>query len=317
MGVRLIRTDKNGTKYYEDNCCPRCGGRGYLECYKFIEGGVCFQCQGSGFGLTKWKEYTPEYQAILDERRKVREQKKAAEFDAHRADYYKDLGLDENGHAFVVLAKTFEHKDELKNLGARFNGAWWYFNHTEESWDTAEIDAIPLLFIIPEKGICKWDEDKTSFEYKDVYSKLLSEKRTRENSGVISEFYGNVGDRVQVEATITGTFSFEVRDPFSWNSNTKTMYGYKMTDSEGHRFVWITGSKHPHTLLADLMGIDLNVSHSSEERDQTDYWDLDTEGVHERLNGMRVSVKGSVKEHKERESIKETVLTRCKFKPVA
>lgn len=317
MGVRLIRTDKNGTKYYEDNCCPRCGGRGYLECYKFIEGGVCFQCQGSGFGLTKWKEYTPEYQAILDERRKVREQKKAAEFDAHRADYYKDIGLDENGHAFVVLAKTFERKDELKALGARFNGAWWYFNHTEESWDTAEIDAIPLLFIIPEKGICKWDEDKTLFEYKDVYSKLLSEKRTRENSGVISEFYGNVGDRVQVEATITGTFSFEVRDPFSWNSNTKTMYGYKMEDSEGHRFVWITESKWPEALLADLMGIDLDVPHSHEEKAQSDYWTLDADGIKERLRGTKVLVKGSVKEHKERESIKETVLTRCKFKPVA
>lgn len=317
MGVRLIRTDKNGTKYYEDNCCPRCGGRGYLECYKFIEGGVCFQCQGSGFGMTKWKEYTPEYQAILDARRKAREQKKAAEFNADRASYYKALGLAENGHAFVVLAKTKGRSEELKAAHARFNGAWWFFNHPEEQWETAEIDAVPFLLIIPGKGICKWDEDQIEWQCKQVFADLLSKKHTEENKGIVSEFYGNVGDKVQVEATITGTFSFEVNDPFSWNNDTKTMYGYKMKDSEGHHFVWITGSKWPGALLADLIGIDLDVPHSEEEQAQTDYWMLNEDGVKERLKGMNVLVKGSVKEHKERESIKETVLTRCKFKPVA
>ena len=28
MGKRLIRTDKNGTQYWVDDRCPKCGGRG-------------------------------------------------------------------------------------------------------------------------------------------------------------------------------------------------------------------------------------------------------------------------------------------------
>ena len=317
MGVRLIRTDKNGTKYYEDDRCPRCGGRGYIECYKHVEAGMCFQCQGSGFGLTKWKEYTPEYQAILDARREAREQKKAAEFNADRASYYKALGLAENGHAFVVLAKTKGRSEELKAAHARFNGAWWFFNHPEEQWETAEIDAVPFLLIIPEKSFCKWAEDQIEWQCKQAFANLLSKKRTEENKGIVSEFFGNVGERTQVEATITSLFSFETSDPYSYNGDSRVMYGYKMEDSDGHRFVWITESKWPGALLADLMGIDLDVPHSREEKAQSDYWTLDADGIKERLRGMKVLVKGTVKCHKEREGLKETVLSRCKFKAVA
>lgn len=28
--------------------CGRCGGRGYLSCFKHVQGGVCFKCGGSG-----------------------------------------------------------------------------------------------------------------------------------------------------------------------------------------------------------------------------------------------------------------------------
>lgn len=314
MGVRLIRTDRNGTKYYEDDRCPRCGGRGYIPEYAYIEGGVCFQCQGSGIGYTTWKEMTPEYTAKLNAQREAREKKKADAFNAHISEHYKALGLDENGHAHVVLAKTAGRSEELKAAGARFNGAWWYFNHSDETWETADVDAVPFLDIVPGKEICKWNGDCIEWQGKQLFSELLSKKRTESNKSVVSEFYGNVGDKVQVTATITGVFCFEVNDPYSWNGDTKTMYGYKMADAAGHFFVWITGSKWPGALLANIMGIDLNVPHSDEEQAQTDYWTLDENGVKKRLKGMNVLVKGSIKDHKERENIKETVLTRCKVK---
>lgn len=28
--------------------CPKCGGRGYLEVYNYVAGGVCFCCNGKG-----------------------------------------------------------------------------------------------------------------------------------------------------------------------------------------------------------------------------------------------------------------------------
>ena len=40
MTVSLIRTDKNGTKYFEDTCCPKCNGYGYIYEYAHVEGGV-------------------------------------------------------------------------------------------------------------------------------------------------------------------------------------------------------------------------------------------------------------------------------------
>ena len=54
--AKLIRIDKNGTKYYEDNVCPKCYGQGYINGYEHIEGGVCFLCGGTGNYTTHWKE---------------------------------------------------------------------------------------------------------------------------------------------------------------------------------------------------------------------------------------------------------------------
>ena len=79
----LIRIDKNGTKYYEGLVpCSRCEGKGiyYIgECNgklvpSWVDQGVCFKCGGSGKQQGKWKEYTPEYQAKLDAKRKARQE---------------------------------------------------------------------------------------------------------------------------------------------------------------------------------------------------------------------------------------------------
>lgn len=31
------------------NECGKCGGRGYIKCYEHVAGGVCFNCNGSGY----------------------------------------------------------------------------------------------------------------------------------------------------------------------------------------------------------------------------------------------------------------------------
>jgi predicted Fe-S protein YdhL (DUF1289 family) len=86
--AKLIRTDRNGTKYYEGYIpCSRCEGRGIYVigvCNgqlvpSHVDNGICFKCGGSGKQLGKWKEYTPEYEAKLEARRKARLEKKLAE----------------------------------------------------------------------------------------------------------------------------------------------------------------------------------------------------------------------------------------------
>lgn len=78
--MKYIRTDKNGTKIFEDYTCPRCGGEGWAGQWKYT-GVVCFRCGGSGLRTRPVivKEYTPEYLAKLEARRQAKEAKYAEE----------------------------------------------------------------------------------------------------------------------------------------------------------------------------------------------------------------------------------------------
>lgn len=86
--AQLIKTDKNGTKYFVGMVeCDRCQGRGEYWCGGMIDGrpmyaGVCFKCGGSGKMESKWVERTPEYQAKLDAKREAKNAKTRAEREA-------------------------------------------------------------------------------------------------------------------------------------------------------------------------------------------------------------------------------------------
>lgn len=67
--LTLDRVDRNGTHYYTNNRCPKCGGEGYINYYNHVEGGVCFLCGGTGAHSTKVVVRTEEYAAKLDAKR--------------------------------------------------------------------------------------------------------------------------------------------------------------------------------------------------------------------------------------------------------
>lgn len=96
----LIRTDRNGTKYFEGMVtCDRCDGKGiYIigvcngqPVPSWVDNGVCFKCGGRGKVMDKWKEYTPEHEAILEARRKARAEKKAKEIEEQIAKHEAEL----------------------------------------------------------------------------------------------------------------------------------------------------------------------------------------------------------------------------------
>lgn len=79
----LIRVDKNGTEYHEGMVkCPKCGGLGKISCYDYIDGGICYNCDGSGKTHQKWKIYTPEHEAKLDKKRKLAQEKRSERLNA-------------------------------------------------------------------------------------------------------------------------------------------------------------------------------------------------------------------------------------------
>ncbi len=87
-----VRTDKNGTKIYHDYTCDRCEGTGiYIVAIENgvprpsrVDHGICYKCHGTG-KVEKpriIREYTPEYEAKLAERRAKKHEVKLVEAEA-------------------------------------------------------------------------------------------------------------------------------------------------------------------------------------------------------------------------------------------
>ena len=85
MTKLLVKTDRNGTKYFEETSkCWKCNGTGIYQWGAIINGqcsysGVCYSCDGTGLVTVKTKEYTPEHEAKLQAQREKRQAKAAAE----------------------------------------------------------------------------------------------------------------------------------------------------------------------------------------------------------------------------------------------
>lgn len=89
MKKTLVKTDKNGTKYWEYSCtCGKCNGTGiyrwqahhYTGTVTDYEG-ICFACDGTGIARWEEKEYTAEHSSQLAAQREKRLAKKQAELD--------------------------------------------------------------------------------------------------------------------------------------------------------------------------------------------------------------------------------------------
>lgn len=92
--AKLIKIDRNGTKYYEGLVtCDRCEGRGFyaigvLNDHLVLsprDNGVCWKCAGAGKVVDKWKEYTPEYAEKLEARRRAKREAREQAFAEERA----------------------------------------------------------------------------------------------------------------------------------------------------------------------------------------------------------------------------------------
>lgn len=111
---KLIRTDKNGTKYLTCRC-SRCNGSGYypIQHYWGIEWGVCYRCEGSAIDPTPEKIYTPEHEAKLEKDRTKREAKRMAEHKARQEAWEQELAEGKTERAKKVLAARERERQYL------------------------------------------------------------------------------------------------------------------------------------------------------------------------------------------------------------
>ena len=162
--IVYLRTDKNGTKYYANYTCPRCGGAGGSDKWAFT-GWTCYECGGTGESSTPVieKEYTPEYRAKLDERARKRAEAKRArqveEFNNNRLAIAEKYGFNPEGKIYVVTGNTYEIREELREAGAKYRGGInWYFLEKQDRYPTIELSYEECLNIYPEYGTMSWKD---------------------------------------------------------------------------------------------------------------------------------------------------------------
>lgn len=128
--LRYVRTDRNGTKYFLDDNCPRCSGYGELD--KWIETGrVCFACGGSGRRPQPKtvKVYTPEHMEKLEARRAARAPKKSAEelekarrlVEETRINTWVYEGFGRDGVGYLHTGNTYKNRETLRQGGGRWH----------------------------------------------------------------------------------------------------------------------------------------------------------------------------------------------------
>ena len=274
--VAYVGTDKNGTKIYHDYTCTRCGGLGGADAWAYT-GWTCYKCGGTGRADKPQiiKEYTPEYRAKLDainaKRAETKRLKRVEEIKAKLPEMLEERGFSKAGNLYVVIGDTYSIKDELREAGAHWKQALqsWVFTEPVTQYPTVEIKWDEVMTVDYESGYLNWKAEAQDI----VTAKIPKEEQ------VISEYIGSIGDRLNVEATLRGIFTFE--KPAYRGYGTDTIHIYKFTDDAGNILIWNT------TAFAE---------------------------VHE---GDRVNLVGTISEHKEYAGDKQTVLKRCKVQRVA
>lgn len=222
----LIKVDKNGTKYWADDTCQRCGGAGASDMWRFT-GCTCYECGGSGRSRVRIeKEYTPEYMEKLMARRAARAEKKLKEAQEHaeetRREWLHKNQFDENGNTYKVMGDTYAIKDDLKVLGAKYDTfLGWHSSKPLDGYTTLKMNISDIA---------------TATIYGYVIEGVKVQNAIEASKGVEpakeSEYIGNEGEKVNMIVTLDHIAY--------WESIYGTTYVYTFTDEKGNVIVWKT-----------------------------------------------------------------------------
>ena len=286
---KYVKTDRNGTRYYSDCTCGRCGGSGFVP-YN-VDQGICWECNGSGWSKSHTiKVYTQEYADKLQAKADAKEEKKREEMlataDEANQKFFLYNGFNENGKTYCILGNTYDKKDELKALGAKWdNLLGWHMAEAPVGFETIEIDVDEEFFKdiygryygMGDARRLRVGEEKASEKIKEANEAL----KARENASNPSKHYGEVGKRVKgLKLTYKGCKVWD--NPYDYYGCT---YLHKFMDESENVFIWKTSNCLEHIVDDEYKQIE---------------------------EGETVELTATIKEHSEYNGIKQTVLTRCK-----
>ena len=232
-----MRTDRNGTRYFSDCTCGRCGGRGVIDCYRFVDGGICYECGGSGVTdhPDTIKVYTPEHAAKLEKQRAARAEKREKEALERLCATYDEriakAGFGKEGDEWVIYrikGDTFAIKDELKAQGCKFKPQiGWYSSSPIGEYESQRMTSAMVLE--DSYPLVEW---KSAADCKAAFEVEVPE-------GAAAEYVGEIGERIDIEVKVNRKLVFDSR---SYYGHTSACIMYIMSDVAGHCFVWTTSS---------------------------------------------------------------------------
>lgn len=238
--MKYFKTDKNGTKYYMDTTCRKCGGHGGSNQWAYT-GWTCFRCGGSGIDPNPQiiKEYTEEYAAKLQTRREKKAQKelneRIAKFQAEKEQNILNLGFGKEDNEYVIykaLGNTFDIKDELKSDGYKFRPEIGWFKSLPTSTKVLHQRMTSTELLQENPTFITW---KSLDEIKPLLKTLESK----------SEWQGNQGDKI--DKIVKVKFQFEsTYHPTSWVTN--YLNTYIMEDEQGNVYKWTTEKVLPENV---------------------------------------------------------------------
>lgn len=276
----LIRTDKNGTRYFRFTCpCAKCNGSGYIDQYKHVEAGVCFDCNGSGIYEGTEKEYTEEYLAKKAEMAEKRAEKRRAEFDVEkelaRMGYGPEIGIVTNANGEIDYGDDFEWL--TKHAGCKYEKYGCHALLTSVGNTLPETAGYKILPV-------RWDEllkvdeglhGVPMLNFKDNGAREAIKAHTYSyppKPKFESDYVGTEGEKVELVLKLVKVGGYDC----SFGGRETFVSVYTFEDDHHNKLVWKTQK-----------GIDGDVC---------DFF----------------KVKGTIKAHEEYRGEKQTTLTRCK-----
>lgn len=184
--------------------CDRCDGRGFWAVGSHngqliptsVDHGTCYKCGGGGYIMKDVRAYTEEeYNANqrVKERARKRREEAAAAREAERlenAAIYKHnaalkLGFGENEKAYLVYGDdTFAIKDQLKEMGARFDPILkWYFPNSVELPSGYKLYELAFDDVYEYNPSIKWAT------YKENAKQIVSKRMAELNGPSTSIYY--------------------------------------------------------------------------------------------------------------------------------
>ena len=225
--LEYVRTDKNGTKYFHDYTCSRCGGAGGSDKWRET-GWTCYECGGSGrrpFNHPQIvKEYTPEYRAKLDAAAAKRHEKRVAqarlENVAKQAEWKQNQGFVNDLIHVSTIKDTYSIKCQAKEAGGKYRFFGWIFSEPHEEFETIELTAEE----------CLKENVYGNLDWRDDILDIIEAKHPSK----VSDHVGQVGDKVELDVKYVRTGSYETRFGVT--------YVHTFEDADGNVFVWKTSS---------------------------------------------------------------------------